>query len=91
MSNSRQKGIQVELMKLLMNKTKKKAIVFIFSKWRKRAGEEQKIDNGWFFLSFREKMSSFSLDFRPFEPSVLDGARSKVDLHGEGYAWTPIW
>ena len=30
-------------------------------------------------LSFREREreSSFSLDFRPFEPSVLDGARAK--------------
>ena len=36
-------------------------------------------------------MCSFSLDFRPFESSVLDEARSKVDLRGEGYAWTPIW
>ena len=39
----------------------------------------------------RERESSFSLDFRPFGPSVLDGSRSKVDLHGESYAWTPIW
>ena len=37
-----------------------------------------------------ERESSFSLDFWPFGPLVLDGARSKVDLHGEGYAWTPI-
>ena len=36
-------------------------------------------------------MSSFSLDFWPFGPSVLDGARSKAVLRGEGYAWTPIW
>ena len=39
---------------------------------------------------FRERMSSFSLDLRPFGPLVLDGARSKVDISGEGYAWTPI-
>ena len=38
-----------------------------------------------------ERKSAFSLDFRPFGPSVLDGARSKVDLRGEAYAWTPIW
>ena len=43
-----------------------------------------------FFIS-REKESSFSVDFQPFGPSVLDGTRSKVDLHDEGYAWTPIW
>ena len=35
-------------------------------------------------------MSSFSLDLRSFGPSVLDGARSKVDLRNEGYAWAPI-
>ena len=28
-------------------------------------------------------MCSFSIDFRPFGPSVLDGARSKVALCGE--------
>ena len=43
------------------------------------------------FCDFRERISSFSLDLRPFEQSVLDGARSKVDLRGEGYTWTPIW
>ena len=31
-------------------------------------------------------MSPFSLDFRPFELSVLDGVKSKVALCGEGYA-----
>ena len=43
------------------------------------------------FCDFRERRSSFSLNLRPFGPSVLDGARSKVDQRGEGYAWTPIW
>ena len=42
-------------------------------------------------LSFRERRCTFSLDFRSFGPSVLDSARSKVVLRGEGYAWTPIW
>ena len=36
-------------------------------------------------------MSSFSLGFRPIRRSVLDGARSKVALRGEGYAWALIW
>ena len=39
----------------------------------------------------RERESYFSLDVPSFESSVLDGARSKVDLRGEGYVWTPIW
>ena len=43
------------------------------------------------FEIFRERESTFSLGFRPFGPSVLDGARSKVFLRGEGYAGTPIW
>ena len=38
-----------------------------------------------------ERESSFSLDFRSFGLSVLDGARSKGVLRDEGYAWTPIW
>ena len=44
---------------------------------------------GWIFIFFRER-ETFSLGFRPIRPSVLDGARSKVALHGEGYAWAPI-
>ena len=43
------------------------------------------------FMSFGEKESSLSLNFRPFGPSVLDEARSKINLRGEGYTWTPIW
>ena len=40
---------------------------------------------------FREREGDFSLDFPLFGQSVLDEARSKVDLRGEGYAWAPIW
>ena len=48
--------------------------------------------SGWIFdFLERERESTFSLDFRLIGPSVLDGARSKVVLRGEGYAWTPIW
>ena len=43
------------------------------------------------FEVFRERDSTFSLGFRPIGPSVLDGARKKVVLRGEGYAWAPIW
>ena len=45
---------------------------------------------GW-NLRFLERESTFSLGFRPIRSSVLDGARSKVALCGEGYAWAPIW
>ena len=43
----------------------------------------------WIFIFLeRERESSFSLDFWPFGSSILDGARSKVVLRGEGYVWT---
>ena len=38
------------------------------------------------FHFFRERMSTFSLDFWSIGPSVFDGARSKVVLRDEGYA-----
>ena len=43
------------------------------------------------FFLFLERGSGFSLGFRPIGSSVLDGARSKVSLRGEGYAWASIW
>ena len=47
--------------------------------------------SGCWICESRERKYDFSLDFRPFGSSVLDGVRSKVVLCGEGYAWTPIW
>ena len=38
------------------------------------------------FEVFRERESTFSLEFRSIGPSVLDRARSKAVLRGEGYA-----
>ena len=38
----------------------------------------------------RGRKCAFSLDFRPIGPSVLDEARRKVVLRGEGYAWAPV-
>ena len=64
-----------------MNKTKMR-IVF-FSK-----GVRNRAMSG--VSDFRERMSDFSLDFPPFGPSVLDGARSKVGLRDEGYVRTSI-
>ena len=49
------------------------------------------VGSGWAFFTFRERESTFSLDFRSIRTLVLDGARSKVALQGEGYAWAPIW
>ena len=48
--------------------------------------------SGWIFdFLERERESTFSPDFQPIGLSVLDGARSKVALRGDGYAWAPIW
>ena len=52
--------------------------------------QKGKIGSELGFLDFRERECAFSLDFPPFGPSVLDGARSKVELRGKGYAWAPI-
>ena len=40
---------------------------------------------------FRERGSGFSPGFRPIRPSVFNGARRKVALRDEDYAWAPIW
>ena len=47
--------------------------------------------SGCWICESRERKCDFSLDFRSFGPTVLHGARSKVALLGEGYAWAPIW
>ena len=82
---SRQKGHNGNYRKVNENKTKENSVIFFILR-DKLAVEVQGLD----FCDFRERRSFFSLDFQPFGPSVLDGARSKVDLCGEGYAWTPI-
>ena len=37
----------------------------------------------------RERVSSFSLDYRAIRPSVVFGTRGRTALHGEGFAWVP--
>ena len=54
-------------------------------------GQNVKRCSGCWNCESRERKCDFSVDFQPFGLSVLDGARSKVDLRGEGYEWTPIW
>ena len=39
---------------------------------------------------FRERSSTFSLEFPTIEPSVANEARSKVTSHSKGYAWVPV-
>ena len=40
---------------------------------------------------FRVRRCALSLGFRPIGPAVLNGARRKVALRGEDYAWAAIW
>ena len=48
--------------------------------------KNRSVGNGWAFFIFRERDSTFSLDFRSIGSSVIDGARNKVALRSEGYA-----
>ena len=43
-----------------------------------------------FRSDFRERRTSFSLDFREIRPSEFVGTRRKVVLRGEAYAWTQV-
>ena len=71
-------------------KTKEQIVFFSTNLKTKREGWKR-CSEGWFEFLERDRESGFSLDFWWFGPSVLDGARSKVDLRREGYEWTPIW
>ena len=68
-----------------MNKTKT-CIVLSSSNLRPKRGEKPEIDSSLASLSFSERGSGFSLGFRPIGPSVFDGGRRKVALHGKDYA-----
>ena len=39
---------------------------------------------------FRERSSTFSLEFPTIGLSVSGEARSKVSPHGKGYTWVPV-
>ena len=73
------------------NENKTKCNSFLLKRKSKKLAVAGKRCRKLGFFSFRERESSFSLDFWPFGPSVLNEARSKVDLRGEGYPWAPIW
>ena len=44
----------------------------------------------YWLLSFSERESHFSLKYRAIRPSKVFGARRKVVLCGEAYAWAPV-
>ena len=63
-------------------------IFFLFEDTNVQDEEKDVVSLG---LKSRERKCVFSLNFRSFGPSVLDEARRKFVLRGEGYAWTAIW
>ena len=78
----------------LMRKRQKDEQCHLLQFEPKKRAESKEDAVAWFFFFFfleRERESTFSLGFRLIGPPVVDGARSKVALRGEGYAWTPIW
>ena len=60
-------------------------------KWKRENVQDEAENGSSLGFSFLERESSFSLDLQSFGPSVFDEIRSKVELRGEAYAWTPIW
>ena len=62
----------------------------VFPNLKTKRAVAEGIDSGLDFCVL-ERKGALSLGFRPIGPSVFDGARSKVALRGEGYAWAPIW
>ena len=58
---------------------------------RKREGEkEQTEERGKVWDFFRERSSTFSLEFPAIEPASPDEARGKVASHGKDYTWVPV-
>ena len=60
--------------------------------WERRGGRERKTkrERERKERDFRERSSTFSLEFSAIGPSVSSEARSKVAPHGKGYALVPI-
>ena len=65
-------------------------VVSFKQKKRKRAGEKGKNTYSSRIFIFRERISNFSLDLRAIRPSEFFGARRKVALRGEAFAWASV-
>ena len=52
--------------------------------------EKRKLDAVADFEGFRERRTSFSLDFWEIRPSEFVGTRRKVVLRDEAYAWALV-
>ena len=51
---------------------------------RERKGKREKVRD------FKERGSTFSLEFPAIGPSVSSEVRRKVAPHGKGYTWAPV-
>ena len=80
----------IGIFELLIRKRQKMNSVHLLQ--RGKNGQNAGLFMQWLdFMVFGERESTFSLGFRPIGSSVFDGARKKVTLRGEDYAWAPIW
>ena len=75
----------------IVNEEKTKMNMFIFFKRDPKTCRRGLFMQWLDFLVFRERRCAFSLGFWSIGPLVFDGARRKVALCGEDYAWVPIW
>ena len=56
---------------------------------KRKTWEAKKKPVAIFCLSFREKVSDFSLDLRQIRSSAVFGTRRRTALRGEGFVWVP--
>ena len=87
----KKKDIDV-IMEIDLNEEKDKIVnncPFPLSKGKRKRGEEGKGERcRRFWISFyRERVSSFSLDFYAIQPSAVFGTRRKTVLREAAYAW----
>ena len=64
--------------------------VISFKQKNKNVQEEKKRYRSLGFYSFSERVCDFSLGFWEIGPSDSFGARRKVALCSEAYAWAPV-
>ena len=69
------------------------SLVLILTKWigrgRERRKKSKRKREGKCGI-FRERSSTFSLEFLTIGPASPDEARSKVAPHGKDYTWVPV-
>ena len=55
-----------------------------------RGGDSKPRKEGEKIRDFRQRVSTFSLDFPVISPSNSDETRGKVDPHCKSYTWVPV-